>query len=452
MAPVAHAANGDPAESAPESLSLGATLAEQGLTLEEVLPSDPGGWVRTLSALNSDERSCSFGALAEILDPFVLDHSSGVAACTPRVIKVDVNAGTDGAVHGISVAVEGAGLTQAQISAMLGAPADTPVLGGSSDEGLGKRSIAPAILQTAQVCLAVTRAAEDSSIGRAVMALVLREPMVAGAGGGGPGEGKGNYQLPLAMVNSEGNPIAGSVVTGPWLTNRRVNVLKRGDPAGLDGGVSCSFDAHAGEMGWVQGKVSRVDVQSARASFVVQESDDDSGDHAHIGLRPWRVEKKGGGGWWSPNEEVWREMRKRVSDSCWGHAIQWLQTGAVGTLLIMEDMSRPGKLVIEREGGGRSSTGGRDEVIDVKVAAATTGQSSGFQDKCLRCKQQVNMLTLNMPRQRAFVVRHVPGQQVTDVLLGGCRITPRPNAVLPKDRMCISQATAWGILSLTTRS
>ena len=43
---------------APSSAApLGAVLAEQGVTLEEVLPSDPGGWVRILSALDTDDRS-----------------------------------------------------------------------------------------------------------------------------------------------------------------------------------------------------------------------------------------------------------------------------------------------------------------------------------------------------------------------------------------------------------
>ena len=61
-------------------------------------------------------------------------------------------------------------------------------------------SIAPALLQTSRVCLCVSRAAEDSSIGRAVMALVCKEPLVEGGGGGGGGGGRGNYVVPLAVV------------------------------------------------------------------------------------------------------------------------------------------------------------------------------------------------------------------------------------------------------------
>lgn len=43
-------------ESAAASGSLGAVLAQQGLTLEQVLPSDPGGWVRILSAIDNEDR------------------------------------------------------------------------------------------------------------------------------------------------------------------------------------------------------------------------------------------------------------------------------------------------------------------------------------------------------------------------------------------------------------
>ena len=39
------------------SSALGAALAAQGVTLEEVLPSDAGGWVRMLSALETEDRS-----------------------------------------------------------------------------------------------------------------------------------------------------------------------------------------------------------------------------------------------------------------------------------------------------------------------------------------------------------------------------------------------------------
>jgi hypothetical protein len=62
-------------------------------------------------------------------------------------------------------------------------------------------TIAPAMLHIARVGLVVSRGAEDSSIGRAVMALVTREPLVEGGGGGGLGAGRGNYILPLAVVS-----------------------------------------------------------------------------------------------------------------------------------------------------------------------------------------------------------------------------------------------------------
>jgi hypothetical protein len=39
------------------SSALGAALAAQGVTLEEVLPTDAGGWVRMLSALDTEDRS-----------------------------------------------------------------------------------------------------------------------------------------------------------------------------------------------------------------------------------------------------------------------------------------------------------------------------------------------------------------------------------------------------------
>ena len=62
-------------------------------------------------------------------------------------------------------------------------------------------TIAPAMLHTARVGLVVTRGTEDSSIGRAVLALGTREPLVEGGGGGGLGAGRGKYILPLAVVS-----------------------------------------------------------------------------------------------------------------------------------------------------------------------------------------------------------------------------------------------------------
>ena len=71
-------------------------------------------------------------------------------------------------------------------------------MGGGSGGG---GTIAPALLHAARVSLVVSRSAEDSSIGRAVMALASREPLVEGGGGGGLGAGRGNYILPLAVVS-----------------------------------------------------------------------------------------------------------------------------------------------------------------------------------------------------------------------------------------------------------
>ena len=106
------------ASSAPRCLS--SVLAQEGLTLEEVLPSDAGGWVRMMSALDSEDRSWPFGSLAEVLDPFVLDGASGALGATPRVIKVDVNTDAHGLVSGLSVEVTGSGMTQAQVIGLLG--------------------------------------------------------------------------------------------------------------------------------------------------------------------------------------------------------------------------------------------------------------------------------------------------------------------------------------------
>jgi hypothetical protein len=176
-----------------------------------------------MSALDSEDRSWPFGSLAEVLDPFVLDGASGALGATPRVIKMDVNTDAHGLVSGLSVEVTGSGMTQAQVIGLLGAPADERVCSGRGGSGgrLGGASIAPALLQTARVCLAVSRAAEDSSIGRAVVALVSREKLVGGAGGGGGGMGRGNYVVPLAIVNAEGKPIAGRATHTHTYTHTR---------------------------------------------------------------------------------------------------------------------------------------------------------------------------------------------------------------------------------------
>ena len=52
------------------------------------------------------------------------------------------------------------------------------------------------------------------------------------------------------------------------------------------------------------------------ASFSFREDGEaGEGNQVHVDeTKSWRLEKRGGGGWWSPNEEVWCEMRKRVSD------------------------------------------------------------------------------------------------------------------------------------------
>ena len=73
--------------------------------------------------------------------------------------------------------------------------------GGVGEQGIGawgRGTIAPALLHMAGVSLLVSRAAEESGVGSAVMALVSREPLVAGGGGGGLGAGRGNYVVPLA--------------------------------------------------------------------------------------------------------------------------------------------------------------------------------------------------------------------------------------------------------------
>ena len=57
------------------------------------------------------------------------------------------------------------------------------------------------------------------------------------------------------QVNAEGRAVAGGVRGGMWMQNRRVNVQKRGNPLGSDGGVTkYADDAHAGEGGWFQGR------------------------------------------------------------------------------------------------------------------------------------------------------------------------------------------------------
>ena len=58
-------------------------------------------------------------------------------------------------------------------------------------------------------------------------------------------------------MNAEGKPLAGGIRGGSWLTSRRVNVQKRGDSSGSDGGVTDVNDAHVGEGGWFQGRSSR---------------------------------------------------------------------------------------------------------------------------------------------------------------------------------------------------
>jgi hypothetical protein len=123
--------------------------------------------------------------------------------------------------------------------------------------------------------------------------------------------------------------------------------------------------------------VSRVDVQAARASFVV--SEDSVGgvaDQVHIGMKPWRVEKKGGEGWWSPNEEILQEMRKRVSTVTWSRAVEWLQRGAVGTLLILEDVSHDSvqmRAVRGNERGGCAA----GEIVDLNILPGVAGDAAG---------------------------------------------------------------------------
>ena len=255
--PIANLGESQPSGGAGEELER--TLAREGLLLEEVLPSDAGGWVRMLGALETQDRSWPFGALAEIIDPFVLD-SSAMPTSTPRAVKIDVDAGAEGAVEGIVVVADGVGMTQDQVAALLGAPAaddSVPGGGGTGSGSGGGGNISPALLQTGRVCLAVTRAAEDSSIGRAMMALVSTGPLVGGGGGGGLGGGRGNYVMPIAVVNADGKPVAGGVRAGSWLSSRRVNVQKRGDPSGSDGGVDDADDAHAGEGRWKEDRVKR---------------------------------------------------------------------------------------------------------------------------------------------------------------------------------------------------
>jgi len=52
--PSVPAPKSDKAAAAADSLT--AVLAQQGLTLEQVLPHDAGGWVRILSALDNEDR------------------------------------------------------------------------------------------------------------------------------------------------------------------------------------------------------------------------------------------------------------------------------------------------------------------------------------------------------------------------------------------------------------
>ena len=369
----------DAERSAGNAEELAPMLAREGLTLEEVLPSDAGGWVRMLSALETEDRSWPFGALAEIVDAFVLD-STAMPTSAPRAVKIDVDADAQGSVTRFTVAADGAGMTQAQMAALVGAPGAHDSMPEQGALRGGGGNISPALLQTGRACLAVTRAAEDSSIGRAVMALVSREPLVGGGGGGGLGGGRGNYVMPLTVVNAEGKPVAGGLRAGAWLANRCVNVQKRGDPSGSGGGAVAdpASDAHAGEGGWFEGTVERVDVQAAKVSFVVQEADEgDGGGSLHIGMKPWRVRKRDGSGWWSPNEAVWQAMRRRVSEDAWQRALEWLEAGVVGTLLIIEDMTRPGLLLAQREPGGVSGGGGGGAVVDVTLASGAGGTVAG---------------------------------------------------------------------------
>jgi hypothetical protein len=203
----------DAERSAGNAEELAPMLAREGLTLEEVLPSDAGGWVRMLSALETEDRSWPFGALAEIVDAFVLD-STAMPTSAPRAVKIDVDADAQGSVTRFTVAADGAGMTQAQMAALVGAPGAHDSMPEQGALGGGGGNISPALLQTGRACLAVTRAAEDSSIGRAVMALVSREPLVGGGGGGGLGGGRGNYVMPLTVVNAEGKPVGCAPVRG----------------------------------------------------------------------------------------------------------------------------------------------------------------------------------------------------------------------------------------------
>ena len=98
-------------------------------------------------------------------------------------------------------------------------------------------------------------------------------------------------------------------------------------------------------------------------------------DQVHIGMKPWRVEKKGGEGWWSPNEEILQEMRKRVSTVTWSRAVEWLQRGAVGTLLILEDVSHDSvkmRAVRGNERGGCAA----GEIVDLNILPGVAGDAA----------------------------------------------------------------------------
>ena len=87
-------------------------------------------------------------------------------------------------------------------------------------------------------------------------------------------------------------------------------------------------------------------------------------DQVHIGMKPWRVATKVGEGWWSPNEEILLEMRKRVSAATWSRAVEWLQRGGTGTLVILEDVLQDTfRLRAVRDGDG-SGTG---EIVDLNI-------------------------------------------------------------------------------------
>ena len=110
----------------------------------------------------------------------------------------------------------------------------------------------------------------------------------------------------------------------------------------------------------------------------------------------WGGGEKGGGGWWSPNEEIVQEMRKRVSTGTWSRAVEWLQRGGVGTLVILEDVSQDTcRLRAVRDGDGS----GAGDIVDLNILPRAAESAA---DKGLSLGQWVGEESPDLPLISSF--------------------------------------------------